>query len=85
MALLSTSRLFRIYARNIELMAFKRGWSVDTLASRLGVSSHTITRIRRNRARYIDPEVLLAVLDVFGCTPNDLLLPQEGIKYDEED
>lgn len=79
----SVSRFFRVYARNIELEALKRGWSQDVLATRLGVSRGTLARIRRGDLRYLDPEILLSLLQEFNCTPNDLLMPQEGIQYDE--
>lgn len=84
MPLITSARLLRIYARNIELLAFKRGWTQETLATRLGVSTNTLIRIRRHQAKYIDPDVLLALMDVFDCTPNDILLPEEGVNYDED-
>jgi DNA-binding Xre family transcriptional regulator len=84
MPLISPPRLMRVYARNIDLLAYKRGWSTELLAKRLALSPNTLIRIRRHQSKYIDPEVLLALMDVFDCTPNDILLPQEGVNYDEE-
>lgn len=77
--------LLHVYARNVQHCAFKRGWSSTKLASELGVSLNTINRIRFGRSRYIDPEVFVALLKLFGCTPNDLLLPQPGIDYELTD
>jgi transcriptional regulator with XRE-family HTH domain len=73
--------LLHVYARNVEHCAFKRGWSTAKLAHELGVSLNTLNRIRFGRSRYLDPEVFIALLELFGCTPNDLLLPQSGIDY----
>jgi len=76
--------LVTIYARNVEHCAFKRGWSAPKLATELGVTLNTLNRIRFARSRYLDPEVFVALLDIFECEPNDLLLPQPGIDYSHE-
>lgn len=73
--------LLRVYARNVEHLAFKRGWSATRLATELGVTMNTLNRIRFARSRYIDPEVFTALIEVFGCEPNDLLLAQPGFDY----
>jgi DNA-binding Xre family transcriptional regulator len=73
--------LLHIYARNVQHLAFKRGWSHSRLATELGVTLNTLNRVRFARGRYIDPEVFVALLDLFGCDPNDLLSPQPGIDY----
>lgn len=73
--------LLSIYGRNVEVQAFKRGWSGAYLSTRLGIKPHTLNRIRLGRNRSIDPEVLEALTDLFGCTYNDLLLPQPDIDY----
>jgi DNA-binding Xre family transcriptional regulator len=73
--------LLNVYARNVEHCAFKRGWSTAKLATELGITLNTLNRIRFGRSRYLDPEVLTALIDLFACEPNDLLLPQPGIDY----
>lgn len=73
--------LLHVYARNVQHLAFKRGWSAPRLARELGVTMNTLNRIRFARSRYIDPEVFIALLAVFECEPNDLFLPQPGIDY----
>jgi DNA-binding Xre family transcriptional regulator len=70
-----------VLARNVQHLAFKRGWSPGRLARELGVTSNTLTRVRLGRSRYIDPEVFAALLDVFDCEPNDLLTRQPDIDY----
>lgn len=73
--------LLHVYARNVEHCAFKRGWPPAKLAHELGVTLNTLNRIRFGRSRYLDPEVFIALLELFACEPNDLLLPQPGIDY----
>jgi DNA-binding Xre family transcriptional regulator len=73
--------LLHIYARNVEHCAFKRGWPAGRLASELGVTMNSLNRIRFARSRYIDPEVFSALIELFECEPNDLLMPQPGIDY----
>lgn len=73
--------LLAIYARNVEHWAFKRGWSSTRLAAELNVTPSALNRVRFNRGRYIDPELFTALLDLFSCEPNDLLLPQPGLDY----
>ena len=76
--------LLRIYARNIELLAVKRGIPSHALARKLGLTANTLNRIRFARSRYLDPEVFVALLGLFECEPNDLLLPQPGIDYSHD-
>lgn len=73
--------LLHVYARNVQHLAFKRGWSHGRLATELGITVNTLNRIRFARSRYIDPDVFTSLVEVFSCEPNDLLLPQPGIDY----
>ncbi|MGA0103177.1 MAG: helix-turn-helix domain-containing protein [Steroidobacteraceae bacterium] len=79
------AQLLIVYARNVEFFAFRRGWSYTRLADELGITSNTLNRLRFARSRYIDPEVFAALLEIFACEPNDLLLPQPGINYAQPD
>jgi DNA-binding Xre family transcriptional regulator len=77
--------LLHIFARNVQHYAFKRGWSSAQLAARLGITPHTMNRIRYGRGRYLDPEIMAEMFLLFQCEPNDLLLPQPGIDYTSVD
>lgn len=77
--------LLRVYSRNLELLMTKRGWSPVQLAQRLGITQNTLNRIRLNRSRYIDPEVLEGCIRLFNCTPNDLLATHSDIDYADAD
>lgn len=66
--------------RNLEYYSFLRGWANDRLADQLGVSKNTLNRLRFGRSRYIDPEILVASLEVFELQPNDLLLSKPEVE-----
>lgn len=73
--------LLATYARNVEILACKRGWTFARLARELSVSDDVLHRLRYYRGRYIDPDLFVSILELFNCEPNDLLLPQPGIEY----
>lgn len=73
--------LLAIYARNIEVCAFKRGWSMRHLAEEAGCTVATLTRVRMRHNKMIDPELLASLLSVFDCRPDDLLLPHPDVDY----
>lgn len=76
-----THELLNVYARNIDLLIFKRGWSLNRLATELGTTVATLTRVRLRHNKYIDPELLADLIRVFACTPNDLLIPHPDVDY----
>lgn len=77
----STNSLLITLGRNVDVYAFQRGWPPQLLATRLGVSTHSLNRVRFARCRYIDPELLQGLSELFNCSYNELLLPQPGIDY----
>jgi DNA-binding Xre family transcriptional regulator len=81
MATKKVPSLITIYARNIEIFAFKRGWSMRHLAEETGCTVATLTRVRMRHNKTIDPELLASLLNVFSCHPDDLLLPQPDVDY----
>lgn len=74
-------QLLKVFGRNIDVASYKKGWSPQVLASRLGISVTALNRVRFGRSRYIDPKLLVGLTEVFGCTANDLLYPQAEIDY----
>lgn len=74
--------LLTVLSRNLELLMVKRGWTSPTVASKLGVNPDSINRIRAGRSKYLDPEMLENILNLFEVTPDTLLLPQDGVIYD---
>jgi transcriptional regulator with XRE-family HTH domain len=76
-----TASLLAVYGRNLDVCAFKRGWSTSQLATLLGISSNALNRIRSGKNRSIDPELLQRFSELFQCDFNALLMPQPGIDY----
>lgn len=74
--------LLYVYSRNIEVRLALLGISHSEMAAKLNVSPTNITRIKNHIVKFIDPETLSELLRFFNCTPNDLLLKQEGVNYD---
>ncbi len=76
-----TASLLAIYGRNVDVNAFKRGWSTAQLATLLSVSPTAVNRIRSGRNHYLDPELLQRFTELFQVDFNALLTPQPGIDY----
>lgn len=79
---MSNPPLTKVLARNVEYLAFCRGWTRPQLTDALGISPHVMSRLRRAEGRFIDAELLESCLRVFDCTPNDLLIPHPELVYD---
>jgi len=79
----STEQIMRTYSRNLLFEAFTRNWTTEQLANKLGTTIHTIGRIRRGEAIYIDVDIFQKALDIFDCTPNDLLLKRDYLTYED--
>lgn len=74
-------QLIKVFARNIQLEGFKKGWDSSRIAQELGISANSFRRLRAGTNRYICGDLLQSVMTLFNCTPNDLLLPHDGIDY----
>ena len=73
--------ILRVYARNVEIFMCRRNLTPTHLAHQLSASPHALANLRFHRGRWIDPELLVELLQLFECEPNDLLLPQPGVDY----
>ena len=72
----------RVLGRNMELMALKRGQSLQDISDKTGVSVYHLRKLRNATQSYIDPEVLRALMEFFEVTPNDLLCKMQDVTYD---
>lgn len=77
--------LLTVYGRNIDVAAFKRGWSTPQLAGLLNISPNAVSRLRNGRNTLIDPKILQRLTELFNCDFNALLMPQPGIDYSTDD
>ena len=74
-------QLLTLYARNVEILACKKGWTFSKIASDTGVSINTLNGVRYKRSKTIDPELLTELMDLFKCSPNDLLQAHPDVDY----
>jgi len=81
--MIKSESIMKIYARNLLFEAFTRNWTTEQTAKELETTIHVIGRIRRGETIYIDLDILSKALEVFNCTPNDLLLKREYLTYDD--
>lgn len=76
--------LLRVFARNIDLLAFKRGLTRRELAEQLNITPYILSRVLNAQNRHLDPEIVSDLLAFFDCTPNDLLLPHADVTYRDD-
>ena len=76
------SPLIRIIGRNMELLALKRGWSLNDLAERGDTPVGHLRKLRDGHLRYIDPDAIEGIMTALNIQPNDLMLPMEDVVYD---
>lgn len=70
-----------VYGRNVDHEIFKHNLTPAKLAETLGVSPETLRRVRQGHGQTINADLLTAMCQYFDLTPNDFLLPREGISY----
>ena len=74
-------RFMNVLARNLSLLMCQQDITSQVLADELGISIHVVNRLRGNRTKLLNPEVLQGICQVLKCTPNDLLLPLQQVYY----
>jgi transcriptional regulator with XRE-family HTH domain len=77
--------LTAIIGKNVRQLRTQHGLTRNAFAEKIGVSSHTITAIERNRATSID--VLARIGKVFEVSPAQLLMedPNQELLLDSDD
>lgn len=81
---LTAAELVHVYGRNIDLAMARKDMTPADVAAECGITSDALGRIRRNtRGRFIDPEILLRLTEIFECSIEELLLPAAGMHYAE--
>lgn len=79
---LTGNQLVAIYGRNIEVHMARLGLNATQLGEKIGTSGETVSRMKKNpRGRFIDPEYHVKLARLFGCSLEDMLTPQPGVKY----
>ena len=76
------SPLMKVFGRNMELIALKRGWTLKEVADRGELSYYHLCQLRKGTARYLDPDCIEVLLKTLEVTPNDLFLAMDDVIYD---
>ena len=66
----------------MEVLALKRGWTLTELAQRAEVPGNHLRSLKNGQLRYLDPEVIEALLETLAIEPNTLMLPMTDVIYD---
>lgn len=74
--------LMKVFGRNVELLALKRGLTLKEIADKGELSYYHLSQVRKGTARFIDPDCIEILLKTLEVTPNDLFLPQSDVIYD---
>jgi DNA-binding Xre family transcriptional regulator len=69
------------FAQNIMFMMFRDSLSQEQVVTETKIPEKTLSRVLANKHERIDPKVLTGLCDLFGLTPNDLLLEREDVDY----
>ena len=75
---------YSVLATNILSLRIKNGLTQKQMAEILDIvpNNYTIKENNRDEARRFNLNHVLKLCKVFNITPNDLLLKQEGMNYD---
>lgn len=72
----------KLLGRNIRYHLFRTQYTLRDVAESAGVSSYSLGRMASGKTKLIDPNVLTDLMRVFKCDANALLMPIEGVPYD---
>ena len=72
----------KVFGRNMELIALKRGWTVKDIAEKGDLPYGHLQQVRKGNLRYLDPDVVESLLTTLEVKPNDLFLPMADVIYD---
>ena len=66
----------------MEVLALKRGWTLSELGQRSEIPVNHLRGLKNGQLRYLDPEVIEALLETLAIEPNTLMLPMADVIYD---
>jgi hypothetical protein len=72
----------KLLGRNIRFHLFRTELTLRDVAESAGISPYSLGRIASGKTKLIDPNILTDLMRVFKCDANALLLPLEGVPYD---
>ena len=74
----------KLLGRNIRFHLFRLNLSLTSVAKQTGASAYSLGRVASGKTRLIDPNLISDLMRVFNCDANALLMPIEGVPYEEE-
>jgi transcriptional regulator with XRE-family HTH domain len=76
----TADQILRVFGRNVEFLAARKGITLKALAADLQISGGALSRARK-ATRFIDVELLLGCARVLDSTADELLHRIEGVTY----
>ena len=73
----------KLLGRNIRFHLFRTQLTLRDVAEASGISPYSLGRMASGKTKLIDPNVLTDLMRVFKCDANALLLPIDGVPYDD--
>ena len=73
----------QLLGRNIRFHLFRTRLTLRDVAESSGISSYSLGRMASGKTKLIDPNCLTDLMRVFKCDANALLLPIDGVPYDD--
>jgi len=72
----------KLLGRNIRFHLFRTELTLRDVAESAGISPYSLGRMASGKTKLIDPNILTDLMRVFKCDANALLLPIDGVPYD---
>jgi DNA-binding Xre family transcriptional regulator len=72
----------KLLGRNIRFHLFRTELTLRDVAESAGISPYSLGRMASGKTKLIDPNTLTDLMRIFKCDANALLLPIEGVPYD---
>lgn len=73
----------KLLGRNIRFHLFSTELTLRDAAERVGISPYSLGRLASGKTKSLDPNLITDLMQVFNCDANALLMPIEGVRYND--
>jgi transcriptional regulator with XRE-family HTH domain len=73
----------KLLGRNIRFHLFRTELTLKDAAENVGISAYSLGRVASGKTKLVDPNLLTDLMQVFNCDANALLMPIEGVPYND--
>lgn len=80
---ITTMDTTKLLSRNIRFHLFRTDLTLRDVAETAGISPYSLGRVASGKTKLIDPNLITDLMRVFKCDANALLMPIEGVPYNE--